>query len=131
MNTANVIQNIIKRTVDLISTTIGCHVKFRREYPNASRFDMLYDDLVAQPIETVRRLYNHFGLAWSNEFETAMLAWLRDNPQGKQGRNPYALSDYGIILDDIKLRYNDYISMFLNPQPTSHMEENTTKSQAE
>ncbi|CAF4399503.1 unnamed protein product, partial [Rotaria magnacalcarata] len=59
-------------------------------------FDVTYDILIKSPIETVRRIYGHFDLRWSNEFEAAMEAWIRENPQGKQGRHTYSLSEFGL-----------------------------------
>ncbi|CAF3996901.1 unnamed protein product [Rotaria sp. Silwood2] len=119
INTADNIQTVVKRTLHLMDTLIHRLVKFRRNHQDVSCFDVLYDDLLAQPINTVRRIYNHFDLAWSEEFEMAMLAWLHDNPQGKHGRHSYTLNDCGMILDDIELRYREYISMFLNSSHSS------------
>jgi hypothetical protein len=42
----------------------------------------------------------------------AMEAWLRDNPQGKQGRNTYSLSDFDLTEEDIVTRYAAYIDLF-------------------
>ncbi|CAF3735930.1 unnamed protein product [Rotaria sordida] len=69
-----------------MDTGIRRLVKFQRDHQHTSCLNIKYDDLLAQPIDTIRRIYNYYGLAWSEEFETAMVAWLRDNPQGKQGR---------------------------------------------
>ncbi|CAF5001723.1 unnamed protein product, partial [Rotaria sp. Silwood1] len=78
---------IVERRLRVTNVQINRIVKFRRTHPHDPVFDVLYDDLIAKPIDTVRRIYDHFGLTWSEEFEQAMLTWLRDNPQGKQGRN--------------------------------------------
>jgi hypothetical protein len=76
-------------------------------------FDVTYDDLMKQPIENVRRIYDHYDLHWSDEFEVAMRAWLCENPQGKQGRHTYSLNQLGLTREDIEARYADYINMFL------------------
>ncbi|CAF4588769.1 unnamed protein product, partial [Rotaria magnacalcarata] len=31
-----------------------------------------------------------------------MITWLRDNPQGKQGRNSYTLEEFGLTHDTIE-----------------------------
>ncbi|CAF4983566.1 unnamed protein product, partial [Rotaria magnacalcarata] len=31
-----------------------------------------------------------------------MITWLRDNPQGKQGRNSYTLEEFGLTHDAIE-----------------------------
>ena len=41
-----------------------------------------------------------------------MRQWLKDNPQGKQGRNAYNLADMGLTAADIDQKYTDYIDMF-------------------
>ena len=36
-----------------------------RQYPSVV-FDVQYEQLVADPVGTVRRIYHHFGLEWSS-----------------------------------------------------------------
>jgi hypothetical protein len=60
---------------------------------------------LTHPIDTVRGVYKHFGLA--------MLAWLRDNPQGSQGRNTYTLEEFGLKRETIEKCYEKYYQMFL------------------
>ena len=83
------------------------HIQVRK-----TMFDVFYDDLMKDPIAIVRKIYDHFGLRWSQEFEVAMEAWLHDNPQGKQGRNAYSLSDFDLTEKDIVTRYAAYIDLF-------------------
>ncbi|ORY27574.1 P-loop containing nucleoside triphosphate hydrolase protein [Rhizoclosmatium globosum] len=45
--------------------------------------DIQYDDLVADPIATVHRIYDHFGMKVDQEFDDAMKMYLIENPQGK------------------------------------------------
>ncbi|CAF4464623.1 unnamed protein product, partial [Rotaria sp. Silwood2] len=82
-------------------------IKFRRTHQDVPVFDVIYDDLMAQPIDTVRRIYEHFGLQWSEDFRLAMVEWLRENPQGKQGRNTYTLEEFGFTRESIGQRYKD------------------------
>ena len=49
----------------------------------------------------------------------AMQAWLRENPQGKQRRNTYSLSDFDLTQDDIRKRYAAYIDLFLRSSCSS------------
>jgi hypothetical protein len=64
-------------------------------------------------MKTVGRIYDHFGLKWSDEFEMGMKTWLRVNPQGKRGRHTYNLADFGLTHESIETRYSDYINLFL------------------
>jgi hypothetical protein len=115
-------QEILKtRAMQFIDRMIKCIMKFRTRQSQSSDqssksiFDINYNELMEQPIATVRRIYNHFGFQWSDEFQAAMHAWLINNPQGKQGRHTYSLTEFGLTRDDIETRYADYINMFLRP----------------
>lgn len=77
-----------------------------------------------QPIDTIHRIYDHFSLKLSNEFEIAMHSWLHDNPQGKQGRHSYSLDDFGFNQDDIDARYADYSDLFLRPSSSDTIQSN-------
>jgi hypothetical protein len=99
---------------------VECLVKFRTEQSTKNIFDVNYDDLMEQPIETVRRIYDHFGLKWSDEFEMGMKTWLRDNPQGKRGRHAYSLADFDLTYEDIEARYGDYINLFLRSSSSTN-----------
>lgn len=91
-------------------------VEFRRTNRDTPVIDILYEDIVSQPIGTVRRIYEHFGLEWSEDFELAMNAWLRENPQGKRGRNTYTLEEFGLEREAIEKCYKEYNSLFFKSQ---------------
>ena len=101
------IDTMIKRLVQFRSNSRHTHLQ---SYKNICDID--YNDLILEPIATVRRIYEHFGLLYSEEFERAMESWLEENPQGKQGRNPYNLADINLTSADIDRNYNDYIDLF-------------------
>jgi hypothetical protein len=109
---------VMKQTTQLFDTMIERIIDFRTRQNAAlvkshkTIIDIAYDDLMKEPIVTVRRIYDHFGLVWSEEFEAAMLVWLRDNPQGKLGRHTYSLAEYGLTREDIEKRHSDYIEYF-------------------
>ena len=95
---------------------VECILEFRtrrHEQSTSNLFDMTYNDLMQQPIETIRRMYDYYNLEWSNEFQTAMRSWLEKNPQGKQGRHSYSLNDFDFTHQDIETRYADYLNLFL------------------
>ncbi|CAF1348991.1 unnamed protein product [Adineta ricciae] len=104
---------LIAQYTQLIDKMVECLLEFRSTHPERNVFDVKYNDLMKQPIDTVHRIYDHFGLKWSNEFEIAMQSWLQDNPQGKQGRHSYSLDDFGFKQEDIDVRYANYDDLFL------------------
>jgi hypothetical protein len=66
-------------------------------------YDMYYHELVADPLGAVRRMYAHFGYAYTREFETRATAWLKEHPQHKDGQHQYELEQFGLdrqMIDD-------------------------------
>jgi hypothetical protein len=57
--------------------------------------DIAYNDLVRDPLETVRGIYDYFGLPLSAQAEQAMRSWLASNSQGRHGRHRYSLEQFG------------------------------------
>jgi hypothetical protein len=122
------------RALERIDKTVECILEFRSgqtdQYDQARKTicDVFYDDLMKDPITIVKQIYDHFGLRWSEQFEMAMHAWLRDNPQGHQGRNTYSLSDYGLTQEYINTRYAAYIDLFLRPPCSSQSSSTSAQS---
>ena len=59
-------------------------------------FDVEYRDLVADPIGTVRRIYDRFEHDWTPNLEQRMRSWLAKNPQHKHGVHRYGLEQFGL-----------------------------------
>jgi hypothetical protein len=90
---------------------IARNLQARDAHPGAL-FDVYYDRLVADPIGTVRDIYDHYGLAWSEEFEERLNHYLRQNPRGKHGAHLYAPENFGQTRDTISRRFAAYIERF-------------------
>jgi Sulfotransferase family len=90
---------------------IARNLQARDAHPGAL-FDVYYDRLVADPIGTVRDIYDHYDLAWSEEFEERLSCYLRQNPRGKHGAHLYAPENFGQTKDTISRRFAAYIERF-------------------
>ena len=75
-------------------------------------FDVSYEKLVTDPIGTVRSIYDHFGLVWSEAYEGALNSYLRNNPKGKHGTHHYCSADFGQTDDEIAAGFEAYIETF-------------------
>jgi hypothetical protein len=97
---------------------IACSLTARDARPGAV-FDVYYDRLVADPIGTVRDIYDHYDLAWSEQFAQRLNYYLQQNPRGKHGAHRYAPEDFGQTAEAISERFAAYIERFelasLNP----------------
>jgi hypothetical protein len=60
-----------------------------------------YKALVSQPLPTMRMIYDHFQIPWTQDTEDAMRKWLSDNPQRKHGNHRYSLDDFGLTSDEV------------------------------
>jgi hypothetical protein len=83
----------------------------RDAHPGAL-FDVYYDRLVADPIGTVRGIYDHYGLAWTEEFAERLNYYLQQNPRGKHGAHRYAPENFGQTGEAISERFAAYIERF-------------------
>jgi hypothetical protein len=83
-------------------------------------FDVYYDQLIADPIGTVRDIYDHYGLAWSEEFAERLKDYLQQNPRGKHGAHQYAPEDFGQTGEAISERFAPYIDRFELASPNGN-----------
>jgi hypothetical protein len=79
--------------------------------------DVYYDRLVADPISTVRDIYDHYNLAWSEEFAERLNYYVQQNPRGKHGAHRYAAEDFGQTGEAISERFAAYIERFELTRP--------------
>jgi len=75
-------------------------------------FDVVYSDMVNDPIATVENIYSHFGLEVTEEFRENMKTWIQQNRQGKYGRREYSLADYKLSESYIENEFKSYISRY-------------------
>lgn len=71
-------------------------VAARESLDPARFFDVEYDQLVADPIGTVRAACDHFGYGFTPAFEQDARRWLADNPRHRRGVHRYHLADFGL-----------------------------------
>jgi hypothetical protein len=90
---------------------IARNLATRDSHPGAL-FDVHYDRLVADPIGTVRDIYDHYDLAWSEEFAERMNYYVQQNPRGKHGAHRYTPEDFGQTGEAISERFAAYIERF-------------------
>ena len=72
-------------------------------------------DFIADPMQVVRSVYACFGLEFTDAAETAMIAFMATNQQGKHGKHEYAAEDYGLDRAALRGRFKSYIEAFSIP----------------
>ena len=87
-----------------------------RERPN-DIYNLYYDDLIADPIIQMKKVYTWLGDEWTEATETGMRAWLQANPQGRFGTHRYSLAEWGFTRKDLEPYFSDYLKV--HPVATS------------
>ena len=79
----------------------------------ADRFvDVMYGDLLRDPIAVVRRVYEHFGRSLSPAAEERMRRFLAAHPKDRYGRHRYSLEQFGLDPDRVRRDYREYRERF-------------------
>jgi hypothetical protein len=74
--------------------------------------DVMMDELVARPIETVRELYARLDLGLGEVAVAHMRAWQAANPQHKHGAVAYTLERFGLRLGEVRDAFAEYVRHF-------------------
>jgi len=76
------------------------NLAFRAAHPGVV-YDVFYDSFVSDPIETVRGIYSHFDLPWSDTHASDLEDFIHRNPKDKHGKHRYGPSDFGLAEAEI------------------------------
>ncbi len=71
--------------------------------------DVFYAQLIANPIDEMRKVYEYLGDEFTPEAESGMRVWLEKNPQGKYGKHTYTLEQFGLSKEFLEPYYADYL----------------------
>jgi hypothetical protein len=73
-------------------------LRFRREHPELKRrfLHIAYDELVANPLVSMRKIHRHFGLPLAPDALVKAQAYLSAHPKGRHGTHRYRLEDFGL-----------------------------------
>ena len=67
-----------------------------------------YEDLVADPVRAVTRIYESFDAEVSPLHERRMTAWMRERPQAAEGRHVYDPADFGWSYGELAEEFAPY-----------------------
>ncbi len=83
-------------------------LQMARERPN-DIYNLYYDDLVADPLAQLKKIYNWLGYPWTRNAETGMRGWLKANPQNRFGVHRYSLAQWGFTRVELEPYFSDYL----------------------
>jgi Sulfotransferase family len=74
--------------------------------------DIHHSELVADPVGTLRRVYDFVGLRWSDAMEQALADWQQRNRPGAHGVHRYTAEQFGLDPAQIRKDYDFYLDRF-------------------
>lgn len=95
-------------------------MKFHVERPLRARerigddrfFHMYYSEMMRDPMDVMRRMYDWAGDPLTPEVEARMQTWLAEHPQDRFGANAYSLDQYGLSVDKLRPIFAEYLDTF-------------------
>ncbi len=90
---------------------IELNFQARQQHPGKI-LDVDYNSLKANPLKTVRQIYDHFGLEFTPAYERRLQAHIQANPQTKYGAHSYAPEDFGLTEKQLAQRFEAYRESF-------------------
>ena len=74
--------------------------------------DVHHRELAADPVRTLRRVYDGLGIEWTASAERAVLAWQERNRPGAHGTHRYTAEQFGLSQVQLRSDYDFYIRHF-------------------
>ena len=75
-------------------------------------FDLRYQDLMQDPIETVATIYSNWDLPLSEAARQGMRDYREQNPPGRHGKHQYSFEDTGLDLEEERAKFAAYQARF-------------------
>jgi hypothetical protein len=71
-------------------------MKMRNRLKANQFLDVYYHELVQNPFEVIRKIYQNFNYPWSPGFQENMEKWMAENPKNKHGVHRHDLEMFGV-----------------------------------
>lgn len=99
--------------VDMTDVSLQKMAEARARHPDKI-LDVRYNDMMADPLASVERIYEFCGLTLPQERRDAIAEHHAKNPKGKHGKHAYSLAEFGLDDDWVRAHYADYTAKFVN-----------------
>jgi Sulfotransferase family len=101
-----------RNAMDQMKVHVERPLRTRERIGDDRFFHMHYSDMMRDPMDVMRRLYDWAGDPLSEEVESRMQAWLSAHPQDRFGMNTYSLDQYGLTVDVLRPVFAEYLDAF-------------------
>ena len=78
----------------------------------AQIYDVYFDDLLDAPVAEIKKIYDYFGMSWSDELEGILDQFMSDNTREKHGKHAYTAEMFGLDEEDLDRAFRAYRERF-------------------
>jgi len=109
---------IAEHWTDMLERSVTALDGFRDAHPEVPIVDVLYADLVSDPIATMERIYAAFDDEITGVARAAMQAHVDSRPKGRFGTHRYDLDEFGLDGPALAERFAGYVERYQIPLET-------------
>lgn len=104
---------IPKQWSDLMQNIINRSIEQRSNFNEDQFFDIPYNHLVNNPLETVEWIYKRIGMECSGEFKIGMNSWL-EKSKTRRNKNPHhnTMDQFGFDEKSIQKKFSNYYDRY-------------------
>ncbi len=101
-----------REVLEMFARWLQRGLEHREAHPSARILDVMFDELIAQPVETVRHIYETLGYAYTPEFDARLCRYVEQQARQVHWRHRYGLWHFGLGEDEILGRFGRYMQRF-------------------
>jgi len=101
--------------MDIFSDGVNRMMEADKSRGSGTFVDVHFRDLTADPIGTVRQIYDAIGLSWTDDFEQAIQTYVARSDKERHGHS-YRAEDFGLTDDKIRERSAAYLEWLQGQQ---------------
>lgn len=75
-------------------------------------FHMYYHEMMRDPMDVMRRIYDWAGDPLTPDVEQRMQSWLDAHPQNRFAPNAYSLDEYALSVEELRPQFAEYLDTF-------------------
>jgi len=90
------------------SEALAMSFRWRDANPQAQTLDLSYQEICRDTLGTARTVAEFTGIPISAAQLTAIADWDQQNPQHKDGKNQYTLTEFGLTADTVNEAFTEY-----------------------
>jgi hypothetical protein len=84
----------------------------RDKIPKSQMYDIRLHDMMANPLDTLEDLYQHFDLEFTDELAALFKERIEDKPTAQEGEHDYNIEDFGLTNEQVREVLAEYNECF-------------------